>query len=178
MDKPFPAYEGEAPYFFVSYAHEDAERVYPEMSWIRDAGFELWYDDGIHVGTVWRRALADSLSRAAGLIYFATERSVVSSNCLREINFALDEDKPLFVLQLDDAPLPAELRLSLSDRQSLRRSQFDEPAYRARLTAALSAVVEPRSREAAAPLPEEEPPRATRLPAVALLPLTTRAGDD
>lgn len=178
MDKPFPAYEGEHGYFFVSYAHEDTELVYPEMAWIRDAGFNLWYDDGIHVGSVWRRALADALSGAGGLIFFATERSVVSNNCLREINFALDEDKPLFVVQLDDAPLPAELRLSLSDRQSLRRSQFDEPMYRSRLTSALSAVVAPTSHPAPEAISQEAPPRATQLPSVAITPLASRGGDD
>ena len=134
MDKPFPAYEGEEAYFFVSYAHEDAELVYPEMTWIRDAGFNLWYDDGIHVGSVWRRALADSLSRAVGLIFFATARSIVANKWRKESNFALDEDKPCFVLQLDDSGLPAELRLSLSDRQALLRSEFDEATYHSKLT--------------------------------------------
>lgn len=71
-EKPFPAYEGTDPYFFVSYAHEDGEIVYPEMAWLEPAGFNLWYDDGIHVGTVWRQALADALSGAAGLVFFAT----------------------------------------------------------------------------------------------------------
>ncbi|MCZ6869176.1 MAG: hypothetical protein O7G84_06710 [Gammaproteobacteria bacterium] len=41
-DKPFPAYEGDGA-FFVSYAHEDAALVYPEMAWIGEAGFNLWY---------------------------------------------------------------------------------------------------------------------------------------
>ena len=75
IDKPFPAYEGDKPYFFVSYAHEDADIVYPEMTWINEAGFNLWYDDGIHVGAVWRQALADALSSSSAMVFFATARS-------------------------------------------------------------------------------------------------------
>lgn len=91
-DKPFPAYEGDGAYFFVSYAHEDAALVYPEMAWIGEAGFNLWYDDGIHVGRVWRRALADALNKSVGMVFFCTEGAAESENCLQEINFALDEE--------------------------------------------------------------------------------------
>ena len=31
MDGPLPAYEGDQSYIFVSYAHEDAAIVYPEI---------------------------------------------------------------------------------------------------------------------------------------------------
>ena len=49
-ERPHASYSGEAPFFFVSYGHKDTELVYPEMRWLQDAGFNLWYDEGIHVG--------------------------------------------------------------------------------------------------------------------------------
>jgi len=67
-EKPFASYEGDEPYFFVSYAHDDSTLVYEEMAWLQPAGFNLWFDDGIHVGSVWRQALADALSKSVGLI--------------------------------------------------------------------------------------------------------------
>jgi len=42
MERPFPAYQGDQPYIFVSYAHEDAELVYPEIQWLKDQGFNIW----------------------------------------------------------------------------------------------------------------------------------------
>ena len=39
MERPFPAYEGTEPYFFVCYAHDDAALVYPEINRLREAGF-------------------------------------------------------------------------------------------------------------------------------------------
>ena len=44
MEKPFAAYQGDEPYIFVSYAHEDSEVVYPEIQWLKDQGFNIWYD--------------------------------------------------------------------------------------------------------------------------------------
>ena len=137
MQPPFPAYEGDAPYFFVSYAHADAEAVFPEMTWLHEQALPLWYDDGIHVGSNWRRALAAALSDSAGMLFFCTVRSAASEHCLREINFALDHGKEILVVRLDDAPLPLELQLSLNDRQALVKSAFAEATFRSRLQAAL-----------------------------------------
>ena len=36
-DVPFAAYEGEDAYLFISYSHQDAHLVYPEMHQLRDA---------------------------------------------------------------------------------------------------------------------------------------------
>ncbi len=51
MDRPFPAYKGDEPYIFVSYSHEDDGFVYPEIRWLKDQGFNIWYDEGITPGT-------------------------------------------------------------------------------------------------------------------------------
>ncbi|TDJ24292.1 MAG: TIR domain-containing protein, partial [Gammaproteobacteria bacterium] len=137
MPKPLPAYQGDEPFLFVSYAHANAEAVHVEMIWLQERGFNLWYDDAIEIGSDWRQSLANAITRAEGFVFFADEQSVVSPNCVREINFALDEDKPIYVVQLDDVTFPDALRLSLSDRQILIRSNFDEPTFRDRLAAAL-----------------------------------------
>jgi TolB-like protein len=142
-ERPAPSYTGDQPFFFVSYGHADAELVHPEMRWLQEAGFNLWYDEGIHVGSVWRKAIADALSGAAGMLFLATKSSVESDNCLKELNFVLDEEKPVFVVRLDDTKLSGLLRLSLADRQMLNRAEFDEKTYRSRLTQALSAVAKP-----------------------------------
>lgn len=177
MEKPFPAYEGDKPYFFVSYGHGDTDIVYPEMTWIRTAGFHLWYDDGIHVGTVWRQALADALSSCSGFIFFSTVPSNSSDNCLKEINFALEEGKPVFVVQLDDTPMPSLLRLSLSDRQALVRSEYDEATFRNRLISALSTVVEPDTAAANQDSGTRSRGPGTDAPSFVVLQFTSRSQD-
>ena len=142
-ERPAPSYVGDQPFFFVSYGHADSDLVYPEMRWLQEAGFNLWYDDGIHVGSVWRQAIADALTAAAGMLFVATKASVESDHCLKELSFVLDEGKPVFVVQLDDTKLPGLLRLSLADRQMLNRAEFDEKTYRAKLVQALATVAKP-----------------------------------
>ena len=63
VDHPFPAYKGDSQYVFVSYSHGDSSSVYPELVWLKESGFNIWYDEGIEAGTEWTEALA----RLAGL---------------------------------------------------------------------------------------------------------------
>jgi len=137
-DRLIQSYEGDEPYFFICYAHKDEVIVNSELAWLHKAGVRLWYDDGIHIGSVWRKALAEALSNASGLIFMCSGNSASSSECLKEINFALNRDMPIFVVLLDGNPLPAELELSLNDRQLLERTKFDEKMYRSKLLTALS----------------------------------------
>ena len=44
---PFEAYSGDEPYVFISYAHKDSEFVFDEISILNDAGYNIWYDEGI-----------------------------------------------------------------------------------------------------------------------------------
>ncbi len=140
-EKPFPAYQGDQPYLFVCYAHEDSAVVYDEMLWLHEAGVRLWYDDGVRVGTVWRRVLAEALEGASGLVFMQTQQSVRSEFCMNEIRFALDEEKPVFVVTLEESRLPAELRLSLGDRQAMVKDNFAVGDFRRRLADALKACL-------------------------------------
>ena len=173
-DRPLASYSGEEPFVFVSYGHDDAELVYPEMRWLQEAGFNLWYDEGIHVGSVWRKAIADALSDSAGMLFIATQASVESDNCLKELNFVLDEEKPVFVIQLDDTKLPSLLRLSLSDRQMLNRLEFGEDEYRTRLVEALATVAPPADRSSTDDAESQE--ITTTVPSIGIQILA--AGDD
>jgi len=82
MERPFPAYQGDEPYIFVSYAHDDAELVYPEISRLKNRGFNIWYDEGIRPGSTWRDEVALALTQCSVFLYFITPRSVASRNCI------------------------------------------------------------------------------------------------
>ncbi|MCZ6869687.1 MAG: toll/interleukin-1 receptor domain-containing protein, partial [Gammaproteobacteria bacterium] len=88
MERPFPAYQGDAAYIFVSYAHADAEAVYPELVRLREQGFNIWYDEGISPGSSWREELATAINDCALFLMFITPRSVKSEPCQKEVNFA------------------------------------------------------------------------------------------
>ncbi|HJN52309.1 MAG: toll/interleukin-1 receptor domain-containing protein [Pseudomonadales bacterium] len=75
MERPFPAYKGTEPYIFVSYAHEDAEMVYPEIARLRDQGFNIWYDEGISPGSTWRDEVALALTQCKVAISYRAYRA-------------------------------------------------------------------------------------------------------
>ena len=49
-ERPLPAYDGDEPYVFVSYSHEDSDLVYPGIRWLQDQRFNIWYDEDISPG--------------------------------------------------------------------------------------------------------------------------------
>ena len=112
MDKPFPAYIGDEPYVFICYAHEDGKIVYPEISWLRDQGINIWYDEGISAGKVWRRELAEAIQGASKLLYYISDASLRSEHCNREIEYALDKSIEVVPVYLDETKLTPELDLA------------------------------------------------------------------
>ena len=137
-ERPFPAYKGDQPYIFVSYAHEDGGVVYPELKWLNDRGINVWYDEGISPGSRWSDALAKALAESAHFVYFVSPQSASSHNCLDEVGFALEREKPLLAVHVEPTELPAGLALRLGSRQAIMKYELAEAAYREKLGAALA----------------------------------------
>ena len=180
MERHFSAYKGDQPYFFVSYAHLDEELIFNELGWLIESGLNIWYDEGIEVGALWRQALADALAEANGLIFFATKNSVESKNCLNEISFAIDENIKIFVINLDDITLPRQLRFTLNDKQILVKSGFSQSSYREKLKETLKGAIKGIIRnEVPVPEPVDEalPNIKTNIPTICILPFTCPSDD-
>ena len=133
MDRPFPAYQGNEPYVFVSYAREDSDVVYPELRWLKDQGFNIWYDEGISPGHEWRDELAAHIEESSLFLYFVTPRSAISEHCQREVNFAIDQKKQLLVVHLEETELPSGMGMSLSSLQAIMRYGLSDQEYRFKL---------------------------------------------
>ena len=177
-DKPFAAYQGSEPYIFVSYAHEDGDVVYPELAWLKRQGINVWYDEGISPGSRWSDALAKALDESSHFVYFVTPRSVASQNCLDEVGFALECEKPLLALHFEPTKLPPGLLLRLGSRQAIMKHELTEEAYREKLRGVLGDY-------AAAPASTVESSLSAKAAAIericssmAVLPLDSRSTGD
>ena len=135
MSKPFAAYRGSEPYVFVCYSHKDAETVYADLLQLKDAGINIWYDEGIAAGSSWRAEIAAAIQGASRLLFFISETSLVSSHCLREVDFAVKHDIDIVPVYVDESVLPAELELVLNRVHALFRKQ--DPRYMEHLLEAL-----------------------------------------
>ena len=80
LEPPFEAYRGDEPFIFVSYAHKDAASVFPELQTLRDAGYRIWFDEGIDPGNEWPDQIARALKRASMFLVFISPAAVASRN--------------------------------------------------------------------------------------------------
>lgn len=84
----FKPYEGDKPYIFVSYAHADNDKVLPVLSDMHRRGYNIWYDEGIEVGSEWQECIASHLADAHLVVAFISNAYMRSDNCRREMHYA------------------------------------------------------------------------------------------
>ena len=154
MDRPFPAYKGDEPYVFVSYAHEDSEVVFPEIQWLKDQGFNIWFDEGISPGHEWHQELADRIVQSSLFLYFITGQSAASEHCQREVHYAIDNGKQLLTVHLEETVLPGGINLSLSSIQAIMRHELSDLDYRIKLLNGTSDHIKRGISVAAEPTPK------------------------
>ena len=126
---PYPAYRGNEPYVFISYARLDKDRVYEEIKRFNEAGFNVWYDEGITPGNEWSDEIARALSKCAVFVVMLTPTSAPREAVLNEISFALDEGKPFLAIYLEDTELSPGLRLRISRKQAILKYNMSEEEY-------------------------------------------------
>jgi TolB-like protein len=153
MERPFSAYSGNEPYAFVCYAHADANTVYPELTWLRDLGYNIWYDEGISPGEEWTQELANAIEGASHFLFFVSSASIESRYCRNEIQYATTLDKPILAIHLEPTQLSGGLSLSLGLSQAIFRHELKRVDYEEKLTTSINniaqtvqAVVAPKKR--------------------------------
>jgi|TARA_B100000315_G_scaffold260853_1_gene326368 tetratricopeptide (TPR) repeat protein len=141
MKRPFPAYHGSDPYVFVSYAHKDAHHIYPEITRLRQQGFNIWYDEGIDPGTTWNDEVALAITQCHLFLYYLTPKSVTSEHCQQELNFAQTQERKVLAVFLEPTKLPPGLALSLGNKQAIIRNDHTTAVYQTKLFDSLTTLV-------------------------------------
>jgi hypothetical protein len=129
------AYEGEEPYLFISYKRSDLVRIAATLRAVEAAGQRFWYDRGIPGGSDWNAVLEERLASSEGLLLFLSQPAVESKYVRREILFADTLDKPILVVQIEQAELRYGLRMLLEQFQMLNVDAPDFPEQLARALA-------------------------------------------
>jgi len=133
---PFPAYKGNEPYIFISYAHADAQAVYREITKFHQQGYCVWYDEGISPGNEWTDEIAEALAKCALFVVFFTPKSAASLNVQNEINFAIDEKIPFLAIHLETTNLSPGIKLRVGTRQAILKYNMSEEEYDYKYTTA------------------------------------------
>lgn len=138
MSSPFPAYRGQEPFAFVSYACLDKSIVYPVLQRIYDLGARLWYDEGIEPGQHWPNELASVIERCGLVIAFVSKNFVKSEHCRNEVNLAFDIHKDILPIYLEQVVLEDGLMPRLAPIQGIFKYEKDDESFERILLSALS----------------------------------------
>ena len=121
-------YEGTDPYIFISYSHRDYDRIEPILRELAARGYRFWYDEGIDPGTEWPESIARHLENSSVCLSFISPGSAASTNCRREINFALSKNIPLLSVFLEDTEISPGLEMQISTYQSIMAYTYPDLA--------------------------------------------------
>ena len=135
---PFPAYRGRDPYIFISYAHLDSKKVFNEIKGFNECGYNVWYDEGISPGNEWTDEIANALEKCALFVVFITPNSAISINVQKEINFAIEDNKPFVAIHLEKTTLSGGMKLQISTIQAILKYMMAQEEYVYKYTTAFS----------------------------------------
>jgi hypothetical protein len=93
------------PDIFISYAHEDLERVRPIVKELEERGWRVFWDKKIPAGQQWHLYIAKALTASHCVIVVWSRHSILSDSVIEEAQIA--KTKGLLVpLRLDSVELP------------------------------------------------------------------------
>lgn len=116
-----PSYEGEEPYIFVSYSHNDIVKVREILKRIDKEKFRFWYDDTMEIGEDFRLELQSKIENCSAVLLFVSDNSMQSKYCGMEIIVAYKNNKRIFPVFLDDnTEIPGALKMVLENLQHVK----------------------------------------------------------
>ena len=124
---PFSAYDGDEDIIFISYSHDDYEIVYKDIKKFYSYGLNIWYDEGIHTGTVWKDKIRKKIKDSLFLIVFLSQNAINSKWVRKEIDYALKEKKHLMLIFIEEFESPEDF--DFGEFQAIPRYEMNEMKY-------------------------------------------------
>ena len=119
-----PAYQGNKPYIFLSFAHIDRELADYVVDYLQKYNFNVWFDKEIPSGTRWEEVIANKIENCWMMVFLATQNSLASEWCGKELGFANAEGKKFINVVIGNPTFPAWFKLSYSSYQFLYEEKF------------------------------------------------------
>ena len=100
---------------FISYSRKDKD-IAGFVSNVLKENSIYWIDkEGIYSSSNYKELIVDAIEVSKAVIFISSENSNSSINVIREIGYAVNMNKPILPLMLDDAPYAKSIRLDISD---------------------------------------------------------------
>jgi hypothetical protein len=129
LPPPVDAYKGEEPYIFVSYSHQDKNRVYPEILRLYNLGYRIWYDEGIEPTKKIPDEVAEAIENSRLFLVFISKNSIRSQYVYNEINYAFENHIEFLAIYLEKTALPRGLKLLTGSLNAIEKFDMLERIY-------------------------------------------------
>ena len=128
-NKPIKAYEGDKPYIFVSYSHNDSKVVKEVLQMLINQGYRIWFDEGIRAGSSWTENLMNHIKNASHFIFFLSRHSINSKYCLKELRFADRRNKIIIPICIENVNVSDEIDFLLGEVQMLFKNNLEKEEF-------------------------------------------------
>ena len=111
---------------FISYSRKDQEVADYLCDFLKENDIEYWIDrEGIFSSSNYKELIVDAIEVSKAVIFISSVNSNSSINVIREIGYAVNMNKPILPLKIDDAQYAKSIRLDISDIDQI---DFKNPA--------------------------------------------------
>lgn len=111
---------------FISYSRKDKEAADYLCEILKENGIAYWIDkEGIYSSSNFKELIVDAIDVSLAVVFISSANSNTSVNVIREVGYAVNMNKPILPLMLDDAPYAKSIRLDISDIDQI---DFRNPA--------------------------------------------------
>lgn len=101
---------------FISYSRKDQIVADYLCDFLKENDIEYWIDkEGIFSSSNYKELIVDAIEVSKDVIFISSVNSNSSINVIREIGYAVNMNKPILPLKLDDAQYAKSIRLDISD---------------------------------------------------------------
>ncbi len=127
------AYEGSEPYIFVSYRHIEKKQAYPIIRRLNEAGYRVWYDEGIRSGEqYWNDVVAEHVKHCTVLIALCSKAFFESEHCREELEYAKKLGHTIHWVDLSRYPedaIPAGIAMRFNMVQKTAKYELKDDAF-------------------------------------------------
>lgn len=112
---------------FISYSRKDEEIVRHIKTILEEYQISYWIDkEGIFSGENYKEVIVDAIDVAKVVIFISSANSNASINVIRELGYAVQQQKTIIPVLLDDAPYAKSIRLDIADIDQVEYKDIEQ----------------------------------------------------
>lgn len=133
-------YQKLRPYVFISYSHNDEQSVFEILNDMSNLDINYWYDKELVTGSEWPEILGERIMNCEMVMVMLSNSAVLSRNVRNEITMALNHNKKVLPVLIEDVVLSPGTKLQLQSSHWLQRFKMSSDLFRQKLCQELSNV--------------------------------------